>query len=106
PMYPRLDENAQRKILEELVPGDVVASAPATPAKAAAKPEPAKADAPASTHITYDDFAKLELRVGKVIEAIAVPKKDKLLHLQVDLGEGKPRSIVAGIAQAYKPEQM
>ena len=41
-----------------------------------------------------------------MLSAVAVPKKDKLLHLQVDLGEAKPRSIVAGIAQAYKPEQL
>jgi len=61
---------------------------------------------PQTAHITYDDFAKLELRVGKVLQAAAVPKKDKLLHLQVDLGEAKPRSIVAGIATAYKPEAL
>jgi methionyl-tRNA synthetase len=66
-------------------------------------PSPA---APSAAHITYEDFAKLELRVGKVLSAVAVPKKDKLLHLQVDLGEVRPRSIVAGIAQAYKPDDM
>jgi methionyl-tRNA synthetase len=41
-----------------------------------------------------------------VLSATAVPKKDKLLHLQVDLGEDKPRSIVAGIAQAYAPDAL
>jgi methionyl-tRNA synthetase len=96
PLFPRLDDEAQTKILTQIVPGDIAAQAPAAPAPAAAAP----------AHITYDDFAKLELRVGKVLQAAAVPKKDKLLHLQVDLGEAKPRSIVAGIAQAYKPEQL
>ena len=62
--------------------------------------------AAAPAQITYDDFAKLELRVGKVVSAVAIPKKDKLLHLQVDLGEAKPRSIIAGIAEAYKPEAL
>jgi methionyl-tRNA synthetase len=100
PLYPRLDDAAQTKILKQIVPGDIAADAPAKEG-----PKPA-AEAPKSGVITYDDFAKIELRVGKVLEAVAVPKKDKLLHLQVDLGEGKPRSIVAGIAQAYKPEQL
>jgi methionyl-tRNA synthetase len=99
PLFPRLDDEAQAKILKQIVPGDIAAAdAPAAAAAPAATP--------ASAHITYDDFAKLELRVGKVTQAAAVPKKDKLLHLQVDLGEAKPRSIVAGIAQAYKPEQL
>jgi methionyl-tRNA synthetase len=69
-------------------------------------PVAAVTDAPKAPTIEYADFEKLELRVGKVLSAIAVPKKDKLLHLQVDLGEAKPRSIVAGIAQAYKPDQL
>jgi methionyl-tRNA synthetase len=51
--------------------------------------------------VTYDDFAKVELRVGKVLAAEAVPRADKLLKLQVDVGEGNPRTIVAGIALAY-----
>ncbi len=100
PLFPRLDDEKQAAILKAVVPGDVAAPAAATPAPAAA------AAAPASAHITYDDFAKLELRVGKVLSAVAVPKKDKLLHLQVDLGEAKPRSIVAGIALAFKPEEL
>src|SRR5262249_16017535 len=105
PLFPRLEDEMQMKILKAIVPGDIAApapsaAAPATTATTAATP------AAAAAHITYDDFAKLELRVGKVMQATAVPKKDKLLHLQVDLGEGKPRSIVAGIAQAYKPEQL
>src|SRR5690606_38251626 len=109
PLYPRLDETAQRKILEQVVPGDLAApmdkpAAPAKPAKATKSPAPPAGEG--SSTITYDDFAKLELRVGKVVEAARVPKKDKLLHLQVDLGEGRPRSIVAGIATAYTPEQL
>ena len=66
---------------------------------------PAPAPAP-SAPITYDDFAKLELRVGRVRSATKVPKADKLLHLMVDLGEGKDRSIVAGLAQSHAPEAL
>jgi methionyl-tRNA synthetase len=56
--------------------------------------------------IKIDDFSKVELRVGTVLSATAVPKAKKLLHLSVDLGEAAPRSIVAGIAEAYAPDQI
>jgi methionyl-tRNA synthetase len=95
PLYPRLDEAAQAKIFELMVPKDV---APPPPA--------AVSVATATKTIEYADFEKLELRVGKVLTAVAVPKKDKLLHLSVDLGEAKPRTIVAGIAQAFAPETL
>lgn len=64
---------------------------------------------PATTETNYiaiDDFAKVELRVGQVIEAERVPKADKLLRLQVDVGEATPRQILAGIAQYYAPETL
>ena len=61
---------------------------------------------PARTHITIDDFVKVDLRVGIVKDAAAVKGADKLLHLHVDIGEPQPRSIVAGIALAYKPEAL
>jgi methionyl-tRNA synthetase len=70
---------------------------------------PAKPAAEAATEdgrITIDDFLKVDLRVGLVKEAASVKNSDKLLHLQVDIGEEKPRSIVAGIALAYKPEAL
>jgi methionyl-tRNA synthetase len=61
---------------------------------------------PAPETITIDDFVKVELRVATVLEAERVPKADKLLRLQVDLGEEKPRQILAGIAQHYAPEDV
>lgn len=112
-LFPRLDEPMQAAILAAVV-GDA-AAAPGAPAAGAetvptaATPKPAKAAAPAAPApglITFDDFAKLELRVGKVVTAQAVPKKDKLLHLTVDLGEARPRTILAGIAEVYKPEAL
>jgi methionyl-tRNA synthetase len=57
-------------------------------------------------HIAIDDFLKVDLRVGQVLTAQAVKGSTKLLHLTVDIGEAKPRTIVAGIAEAYTPEQM
>ncbi|MCS6916337.1 MAG: methionine--tRNA ligase [Chitinophagales bacterium] len=54
---------------------------------------------------TYEDFSKLELRVGTVKAASVVPKADKLLQLTVDLGNER-RTIVSGIAQHFSPEQL
>jgi methionyl-tRNA synthetase len=58
-----------------------------------------------SPEITIDDFAKVELRVAQVLVAERVPKADKLLRLEVDLGYEK-RQILAGIAQYYEPEKL
>lgn len=55
--------------------------------------------------IQYDDFAKLDLKAGTIITCEKVEKADKLLKLEVDLGSEK-RTIVSGIAQHYKPEEM
>jgi methionyl-tRNA synthetase len=71
-----------------------------TPASAQAAP------APVSDLIAIDDFAKVDLRVGEVKSAEKVKGADKLLHLKIDIGEAEPRSIVAGIALAYQPEQL
>lgn len=56
--------------------------------------------------IDITDFAKVELRAGEVLTAERVPKADKLLLLTVDIGEAKPRQILAGIAEHYEPNQM
>lgn len=58
------------------------------------------------TEITIDDFAKIQLKVGKVVECQKVEKADKLLCSKIDLGEGAPRTIVSGIAKYYTPEEM
>jgi len=55
--------------------------------------------------IVYDDFAKMDLRVGKIIHAEKVEKADKLLKLEVDLGFEK-RTVVSGIAMHFKPEEI
>ncbi len=86
-------------------------SAPAAPvAEPAAPAPPAHAAEPAVApqepqHITIDDFAKVELRVAQILVAERVPKADKLLRLEIDLGYEK-RQILAGIAQHYEPEKL
>jgi methionyl-tRNA synthetase len=55
--------------------------------------------------ITIDDFKRIDLRVAKILEAVKIPKSEKLLKLQVDIG-GEKRQVLAGIAQHYKPEDL
>lgn len=59
----------------------------------------------AKSEIQYDDFAKLDLRIGTIKEAVKVPKADKLLQLTVDMGS-ETRTIVSGIAQHFTPESL
>lgn len=56
--------------------------------------------------IEFDDFIKVELRVGEVLEAENVPKSEKLLKLKVDIGEDQPRQILAGIAKDHEAESL
>ncbi|HNY45261.1 MAG TPA: methionine--tRNA ligase [Bacteroidales bacterium] len=65
----------------------------------------AKTVSPQKEEITYDDFVKQDIRVATILEAEKVPKADKLLKLLVDTGIDK-RTIVSGIAEYYKPEEI
>lgn len=56
--------------------------------------------------IEFDHLAKVKLKIGKILSAERVEKSDKLLKLQIDLGESTPRQIIAGIGLAYKPESL
>ncbi len=104
PLFPTFDDKAQAKLLEKLVPPKEPApsAAPAAPAPLA----PEAAAAATSPMIGYDDFARIDLRVGLVKTCEKVPKKDKLLRLTVDVGEPEPRIIVAGLALTFAPEQL
>jgi methionyl-tRNA synthetase len=55
--------------------------------------------------INYDDFQKLEIKIGTILEAGKIEGADKLLKLKIDLGD-ETRTIVAGIAQSYKPASL
>jgi methionyl-tRNA synthetase len=67
--------------------------------------EPPAAAPHAPEYITIDDFVKVDLRVAQILVAERVPKADKLLRLEVDLGHEK-RQILAGLAQYYEPEKL
>ena len=86
---------------------DALLNGPAAPASA---PSPAAASAPAATGgdapITVDDFARVELRVAKIVNAENVAGADKLLKLTLDVGEGRLRTVFAGIKSAYRPDDL
>jgi len=88
-------------------PSAVPATLTAEEAPAPPVPTPANAAGAAQEpqYITIDDFAKVELRVAQILVAERIPKADKLLRLEVDLGYEK-RQILAGIAQYYEPEKL
>ena len=75
-----------------------------TPAPAAAAAP--KAGAEPKPQITFEEFAKVDLRVAKIIAAENHPKADKLFKLQLDDGSGTPRQICAGIREHYTAEQL
>lgn len=75
------------------------------------KPKPLRAATPAAaasppTEIEFDDFAKIDLRIAKIIEAEEIKEADKLLRLKVELADGVTKQIIAGIKSAYSPEKL
>ena len=101
PVFPRVEAKTaipRMRALEE----EEAARQATLLGKGGPKPEAAAA----GDAITIDEFAKVVMKVGLVLSAERVKGADKLLHMQVDIGEAEPRSIVAGIAEAYTPEEM
>ena len=108
--YPQLATRVDPAIVKQLVasaatPAPVAATAPVKPAKAAAPPQAAPAPSPEPGMIGIDDFAKLDLRAAKVLEASRVEGSDKLLCLKLDLGDHQ-RQVFSGISASYAPEQL
>jgi len=81
------------------------AEKPPSTSPAGTAPEAATPAHPDAGLITIEEFARLDLRVGRVVTAERHPKPDRLLKLQVDLG-GETRQLVAGIASCYQPEDL
>lgn len=99
----RIERSAVDAMIEDNKQALDQASAESTPAV-----EPVKTQLstdPISTEIQYDDFAKLDLRVAKIIKAAAVEGADKLVQLTLDLG-GETRNVFAGIKSAYHPADL
>jgi methionyl-tRNA synthetase len=105
PVFPRLDPKPTIAKMQELE--DIEKNRQAALVGKDSEPSPPAARPTTTANlISIDDFSKVDLRVGEVKSAEPVKGADKLLHLKVDLGEPELRTIVAGIALAYKPEQL
>ncbi len=113
-VFPRIDrtkvmneinENAQNKEITETSSAapEAVADKNKLDNSEVAKPE---GENEVENFITIDDFLKVELKVGEIKVAERIPKADKLLRFEIDLGEEKPRQILAGLAEFYEPETL
>jgi methionyl-tRNA synthetase len=89
----------------ESVTSAAASTSDATPDALTTEATPAGPAVPDSEIITIDDFAKIDLRVAVVLAAERVPKTDKLLKIELDLGY-EQRTIVSGIAAFYEPETL
>ena len=109
PVFPRADKSAIERMqaMEDQQRAPAVEDAKESAAAKAAAPAGIPAAPPATNDgtITIDDFAKVDLRVGLVKVAERVPKSDKLLRLEIDIGS-EVRQVLAGIAEAYAPETL
>jgi methionyl-tRNA synthetase len=107
PIFPRFEKEVEAEIIKRFSPPPEEEGKPAAqdPKQATTLPAPAAESAQKPT-IAYEDFAKIDVRVGIIVSAERVKKKDKLLDLRVDTGDAAPRRIVAGIAAAYAPEAL
>ncbi len=92
PLFPRIDDKRKTELLDRWIPADAKT--------------PARAPAPSRPQINFDEFAKIDFRVGQITAAEKIPKTSKLLKVQIDIGAPKPRQVVAGIAEAYSPAEL
>ena len=99
--FKRLMERVEMKQIEALIEDGKAEAA----AEAPAKPKTALDDDPVAPVISFDEFAKVDIRVAKIVAAGHVAGADKLLQLTLDIG-GETRNVFAGIKSAYKPEDL
>lgn len=118
PLFPRIDPDRQAELLagwraarraaQEKIAAQTAPAAPASTAATPASPANSQAAATPSApaEISFDEFKKLDLRVAQVVACERVPKKDKLLKVELDLGPLGRRHVVAGLAQFTSPEDL
>lgn len=104
PLFPRIEVTEAGETVIAATKKTAAKAIKAEAPKAEAKKE-VKSAAAAAGEITIEDFAKIDLRVATVVAAERVPKTDKLIKLQVKIGD-EERTIVSGIAQHYEPENL
>jgi methionyl-tRNA synthetase len=106
PLMNRIEKSKVEAMVDASKPEPVAAQSPVT-----TQPAPAPATSPptaevATPTISIDDFGKIDLRIARVVEAHPVEGADKLVRLQLDVGECGPRTVFAGIKAAYSPEAL
>jgi methionyl-tRNA synthetase len=107
--YEHLMARIDPKQIDALLEGPSPAGASAPPAEAQANVATVTAPSAPTDEtktITVDDFAKVDLRIAKIVHAEHVAGADKLLKLTLDAGEGRLRTVFAGIKSAYRPEDL
>lgn len=103
-LFPRVETD---KVQAKAAKKEAKADKKSEPKAKKKKDKPAKkAPAGPAQEITIDEFARVDLKLGKVLEAERIEGADKLLKLSIDLGEAEPRQVVAGIAEHYAPEEI
>ena len=106
-MLRRVEEKDVQAMIEESKPAtDETPSAAGTSAQSAPDSGDALAAEPLAPECTIDDFAKVDLRVARIVAAEDVPDAKKLLKLTLSLGGGATKNVFAGIKEAYKPEDL
>ncbi len=98
--YVHLMQRVDPLIFDQLFDAPVAAESTAAAATATPSIEPI------ADEIKIDDFAKVDLRIAKIVNCEHVEGSDKLLRLTLDVGEGKTRNVFSGIKSAYQPEQL
>ena len=117
PVFPQIDkikvmseimDNEEKKANDEIVETSSVAPKAVSNKNKLAPSEVANTEGQIAEEnfITIDDFLKVELKIGEVKVCERIPKADKLLRFEIDLGEEKPRQILAGLAEYYEPETL
>jgi methionyl-tRNA synthetase len=114
--YVHLMQRVDPKIFEQLFDAPVAPAIEITKASAETHPLPnpplegegvtSGAIEELAPEIKIDDFAKIDLRIAKIVNCEHVEGSDKLLRLTLDVGEGKTRNVFSGIKSAYQPEQL
>jgi methionyl-tRNA synthetase len=99
-LFQRIDIAKELKVMDDILEEQL------KKAKQAEKEEKKVENTVTIEQIGIEDFAKVQLKVGKVLECKKVEKADKLLCSQIDVGEEIPRTVVSGIAKYYTPEEM
>ncbi|QSN61896.1 methionine--tRNA ligase [Caballeronia sp. M1242] len=107
--YKHLTTRVDPKQIEALLAANRESLQPAAPEASAAAPKAAATKEPKQQDngvISIDDFAKVDLRIAKIVDCKAVEGSDKLLQLTLDIGEEKTRNVFSGIKSAYQPQDL